>query len=77
MFTNDKVVLGILIFLCVLLMALLRSLLNRKNKKHLHVAFIVIFVLMLTWLGFMILQILFMDKININIKYFLKSHYFQ
>lgn len=75
MFTNDKVVLGILIFLCVLLIALLRLLLKKKNKKHLHKAFILIFILMLTWLGVMILQILFMDKFNINIKYFFNFYY--
>lgn len=75
MFTNEKVVLGILIFLCVLLISFLRFLVKQKNKKLLHDTFIIIFVLMLVWLGFMILQILFMDKYNINIKYFFNIYY--
>ena len=68
--TNDKIVLGILILLCIVLIVLLRFLLKQKNKKQLHRTFIILFALMFLWLGCMILQILFMDKLNIDIKYY-------
>ena len=74
-FTNDTIVLCTLIFLCILLTTLLRFLLKTKNKKQLHKTFIMIFVLMLSWLGCMILQLLFMEKFNINIKYFFNVYY--
>ncbi len=74
-FTNDTIILCTLIFLCVLLITLLKFLLNQKNKKQLHKTFIIIFALMLSWLGCMILQLLFMDKFNINIKYFFNIYY--
>lgn len=73
--TNDTVILCTLIFLCILLITLLKFLLNQKNKKQLHKTFIIIFGLMLSWLGCMVLQLLFMEKLNINIKYFFNIYY--
>ncbi len=75
MFTNDTVVLCTLTFLCILLILLLKFILKQKNKKQLHKMFIIIFNLMLLWLGCMALQLLFMDRFNIPIKYFFDVYY--
>ena len=74
-FTKENIVLVILITLCIVLVSLLRFLLKQKNKKQLHRTFIIIFELMLLWLGCMILQILFMDNLHIDIKYFFYVYY--
>ncbi len=75
MVTHDMIILAILVFLCVLLISLLKFLLNQKNKKQLHKTFIIIFILMLSWLGSMILQLLFMDRLHIPIQYFFNIYF--
>ena len=73
--TGDSVILCILIPLCILLLALLRYIVNQKNKKQLQKIFAVLFFLILLWLFPMIFQILFMDKYHIEIKYFYYIYY--
>ena len=73
--THNTNILCTIIFLCILLITLLNFLLKQKNKKQLHQTFIIIFGLMLSWLVCMIFQLLFMDKFNINIKYFFNIYY--
>lgn len=55
--TNEKITLGILIFLCFVLTILLNFVLNKKNKKQMEKIFAIIFVLMLISLLSDVLQI--------------------
>jgi len=73
--TTETLVLGILVLVSVILGVLLKKLIKPKEKKDLSKIFIVIFALMLFWLVGMILQILFLDKYNINLKYFFNMYY--
>ena len=73
--THNEGILIILILLVLLLSELLKFLLKQRKKKQLHISFIALFSLMILWLGCMVLQILFMDKYNINIKIFFYIYY--
>ena len=75
MLTTETTVLGILVLVSVILGVLLKKLIKPKEKKDLSKIFIVIFALMLFWLIGMILQILFLEKYNINLKYFFNLYY--
>lgn len=68
--TSDVIALGTLIFLCVLLIALLNYVLNRKNKNQLDKIFIIIFGLLIFWMLCFILQIFCVNRFNINPLYF-------
>ena len=57
MATNDKITLGILIFLCVVLTILLNFVLSKKKKKQMEKIFAVIFALMIISLLSDVLQI--------------------
>ncbi len=76
MLTHDTVVLIMLILICLILIGLHSFVRKQKNKSQLHKTFGIIFSLMLLWVGAMILQILFMDKLNIPMKYFFNIYYF-
>lgn len=75
MSTTDSIVLWILIFVSGILLLLLKNLLTQNNKKTLTKIFIVLFGLMLFWLTCMILQIIFLSKYDINLKYFFNLYY--
>ena len=75
MSTTDSLVLWILVFVSAILVIFLKTLIKPKEKKDLSKIFILIFGLMLFWLICMILQIMFLDKYNINLKYFFDLYY--
>ena len=75
MSTSDTIVFLILVFVSAILIFFLKRLINPKEKKNLSKIFIIIFALMLFWLVCMILQIIFLDKYNINLKYFFDLYY--
>ena len=75
MSTSDTIVFLILVFVSAILIFLLKRLIKPKEKKNLSKIFIIIFALMLFWLVCMILQIIFLDKYNINLKYFFDLYY--
>ena len=75
MSNTDMIVLWILVFVSAILMFFLKNLIKPKQKKDLPKIFIVIFALILFWLTCMILQIIFLDKYNINLKYFFDLYY--
>ena len=70
MSTTDSIVLWILVFVSGVLILLLKNLLTQNNKKPLTKIFIVLFGLMLFWLTCMILQIIFLNKYDISLKYY-------
>ena len=72
---EDTVILGVLMILCIFLIALSSYVRRQKNKKQLQTLFITLFDLMLIWLVPMIFQILVVDKYNISIKYFYYLYY--
>ena len=72
---SNTVVVCILTLLCIFLLVLLRFILKQKNKKQLHKIFIILFGLILIWILPMILQIIFMDNLDLNIKYFYDIYY--
>ena len=75
MSTTDSIVLWILVFVSGVLILLLKNLLTQNNKKPLTKIFIILFGLMLFWLTCMILQIIFLNKYDINLKYFFNLYY--
>ena len=75
MSTSDTIVFLILVFVSAILIFFLKRLIKPKEKKNLSKIFIIIFALMLFWLVCMILQIIFLDKYNINLKYFFNLYY--
>ena len=75
MSTSDTIVFLILVFVSAILIFFLKRLIKTKEKKNLSKIFIIIFALMLFWLVCMILQIIFLDKYNINLKYFFDLYY--
>ena len=75
MSTSDTIVFLILVFVSAILIFFLKRLIKSKEKKNLSKIFIIIFALMLFWLVCMILQIIFLDKYNINLKYFFDLYY--
>lgn len=75
MSTSDTIVFLILVFVSAILIFFLKRLIKPKEKKNLSKIFIIIFALMLFWLVCMILQIIFLDKYNINLKYFFDLYY--
>lgn len=75
MSTSDIIVFLILVFVSAILIFFLKRLIKPKEKKNLSKIFIIIFALMLFWLVCMILQIIFLDKYNINLKYFFDLYY--
>lgn len=75
MSTSDTIVFLILVFVSAILIFFLKRLIKPKEKKNLSKIFIIIFALMLFWLVCMILQIIFFDKYNINLKYFFDLYY--
>ena len=75
MSTTDSIVLWILVFVSGVLILLLKNLLTQNNKKPLTKIFIVLFGLMLFWLTCMILQIIFLNKYDISLKYFFNLYY--
>lgn len=72
---SDSIVLWILIFVSTVLIVLLKNLLSQNKKKPLSKIFILLFGLMLFWLMCMILQIIFLDRYNISLKYFFNLYY--
>ena len=75
MSTTDSIVLWILIFVSGVLIVFLKSLLSQNKKNPLSKIFIVLFGLMLFWLTCMILQIVFLSKYDISLKYFFNLYY--
>ena len=75
MSNTDMIVLWILVFVSAILIVFLKGLIKSKGKKDLPRIFIVIFALILFWLTCMILQIIFLDKYNINLEYFFDLYY--
>lgn len=75
MSTSDTIVFLILVFVSAILIFFLKRIIKPKEKKNLSKIFIIIFALMLFWLVCMILQIIFLDKYNINLKYFFDLYY--
>lgn len=75
MSTTDTIVFWILILVSAILMVFFRKLIKPKEKKTLSKIFIVIFALILFWLICMILQIVVLDRYNINLKYFFDLYY--
>ena len=75
MSTSYTIVFLILVFVSAILIFFLKRLIKPKEKKNLSKIFIIIFALMLFWLVCMILQIIFLDKYNINLKYFFDLYY--
>ena len=75
MSTSDTIVFWILVFVSAILIFFLKRLIKPKEKKNLSKIFIIIFALMLFWLVCMILQIIFLDKYNISLKYFFDLYY--
>ena len=75
MSTSDTILFLILVFVSAILIFFLKRLIKPKEKKNLSKIFIIIFALMLFWLVCMILQIIFLDKYNINLKYFFDLYY--
>ena len=73
---TDSIVIWILIFVSAVLILLLKNLLSQNNKKKpLSKIFIILFGLMLFWLVCMILQIIFLSKYSISLKYFFNLYY--
>lgn len=66
----DKIIVGILSILCVVIVFLLNYVINRKKKKQLDKIFIIIFGLFILWLLGLILQIFCMNILNTNPIYF-------
>ena len=75
MSTTDSIVFWILVFVSAILILFLTQLVKPKKKKDLSKIFIVIFALILFWVIGMILQIIFLDKYNIKLKYFFDLYY--
>lgn len=75
MSTSDTIVFLTLVFVSAILIFFLKRLIKPKEKKNLSKIFIIIFALLLFWLVCMILQIIFLDKYNINLKYFFDLYY--
>ena len=75
MLITNSMVLWILIFVSGVLILLMKNLLTQNNKKPLTKIFIVLFGLMLFWLTCMILQIIFLNKYDISLKYFFNLYY--
>lgn len=75
MSTTDSIVLWIFVFVSGVLILILKNLLTQNNKKPLTKIFIVLFGLMLFWLTCMILQIIFLNKYDISLKYFFNLYY--
>lgn len=75
MSTTDSIVFWILVFVSAILVIFLKKLIKPKEKKDLSKIFILIFGLILFWLVCMILQIIFLNKYNINLKYFFDLYY--
>ena len=68
--TNNSVILYILITVFVMVLILLRYIFSQKNKKQLQKITAITFGLLLEWLLTAILRELFMDKYNIELKYY-------
>ena len=62
--------LGILTFLCIILIFLFKNLLSKKRKKQLEKAFIIVITLIILWLLCEILQIICTNTLNANPLYF-------
>ena len=75
MSTTDSIVFWILVFVSAILIFFLKRLIKTKEKKNLSKIFIILFALMLFWLICMILQMIFLDKYNISLKYFFDLYY--
>ena len=75
MSTTDSIVFWILVFVSAILIFFLKRLIKPKEKKNLSKIFIILFALMLFWLICMILQMIFLDKYNISLKYFFDLYY--
>lgn len=68
--TSNTITIGVLTGLCFILALLLMYLAKKKNKKQLEKAFIILFFVHIFWMIFLILQIIFVNKYNINPIYF-------
>lgn len=68
--TSDTIIIGVLIFLCILLTVLLNYVLNKKNKKQLDKVFIIIIGLTIFWMISLIVQMFCVNILNINPIYF-------
>ena len=67
---NNSITLGILIFLCILLISLFAYITKKKNKKQLDNIFMVIFLLLILSMSTSIFQIIFSNLYNIDPIYF-------
>ena len=63
---TDKIILGVLMFSCLIITILLNYLLNRKTKKQLEKIFIIIFDLVIFWLLSEMLQMIFVNLYNVE-----------
>ena len=68
--TFDTTILGILIFLSIFLLILLNYVLNRSKRKQLDKIFALVLSLILFWIISAALQIVFVNKYNIDPIYF-------
>lgn len=67
---SDKIIVGVLIFSCLVITLLLNYLLNKKTKKQLEKVFIIIFALLIFWLLSEMLQMIFVNLYGAKAIYF-------
>lgn len=71
MFTKDNIsIVWILTALCVILLLLVRYLTDKKRKKQLEKAFIILFLVHILWMIGLILQVICVDRFKMNPIYF-------
>ena len=68
--SSNTITISILSVLSLILLFLLKHLLGQKKKKQLEKAFIVLFTIHILWMIGLILQIIFVNKYNLNPIYF-------
>ena len=71
MFTKDNIsIVWILTALCVILLLLVRYLTDKRRKKQLEKAFIILFLVHILWMIGLILQVICVDRFKMNPIYF-------
>lgn len=72
---HDIMISVILAFICIILAILSRFVLRQKNVKQLQKIFLIIFGLIFLWVFTMLIQVIFLNKFNMEIKYFYDIYY--
>lgn len=73
--SHDIMISVILAFICIILTILSRFVLRQKNVKQLQKIFLIIFGLIFLWVFTMLIQVIFLNKFNMDIKYFYDIYY--